>query len=79
MNPLMTERNMEKNGSKTNEYKQEIPYNNFLSSRHNILELIETEKEYVKDLALIVEVRSFELVCLSIISYFLLSGLYEYH
>ena len=30
-----------------------------LSSRHNIIELIETEKEYVKDLALIVEVRQF--------------------
>lgn len=31
----------------------------FLSfPRHNILELIETEKEYVKDLALIVEVRA---------------------
>ena len=25
--------------------------------RHNIIELIETEKEYVKDLALIVEVK----------------------
>ena len=28
-----------------------------IRSRHNIVELIETEKEYVKDLALIVEVE----------------------
>jgi len=38
----------------------------FVFLRHNIIELIETEKEYVKDLALIVEVggkKTKRLIC----------------
>lgn len=56
MNPLMIERNMEKNESKQHSIEHLHLFNSILS-RHNIIELIETEKEYVKDLALIVEVR----------------------
>jgi len=44
--------------------------------RHNIIELIETEKEYVKDLALIVEVKSKNIFDFLIFKYDLL-GLYE--
>ena len=52
----MIERNMEKNASKKKRTNRLFLLIKLLS-RHNIIELIETEKEYVKDLALIVEVR----------------------
>jgi len=49
----MIEQNMVKNEGKLKTNKLQFICFFF---RHNILELIETEKEYVKDLALIVEV-----------------------
>lgn len=58
----MIEQNMEKNEGKQGE-KRIIVYFIEFFFRHNIIELIETEKEYVKDLALIVEVKfPFELI-----------------
>ena len=58
-NRLMIERNTELNEGKVHRW---IFFGFFCMSecdllRHNIIELIETEKEYVKDLALIVEVE----------------------
>lgn len=50
-----------------------------IHSRHNIVELIETEKEYVKDLALIVEVGRRDLCAEVIFSdiLMLIIGLHE--
>ncbi len=55
MNLLMIEQNTEKNEGiiKTSDVNL---FHFVVLLRHNIIELIETEKEYVKDLALIVEV-----------------------
>jgi hypothetical protein len=56
----MIELNMEQNEGRLNYFfflYARINMLLFLFIRHNIIELIETEKEYVKDLALIVEVN----------------------
>ncbi len=54
----MIEQNMVKNEGKQKKAKILSKWYWFeLFFRHNIIELIETEKEYVKDLALIVEVE----------------------
>ena len=54
MNLLMIEQNMEKNEGSIDLVSLTCCFCSIF--RHNIIELIETEKEYVKDLALIVEV-----------------------
>ena len=57
MNRSMIEQNtLENEGKKNKLFLSDIISMMIIIRRHNILELIETEKEYVKDLALIVEV-----------------------
>ncbi len=58
MNLLMIELNMvEKEGKKEIVFFRKYKSYIIIILRHNIIELIETEKEYVKDLALVVEVK----------------------
>lgn len=63
-NQLMIERNTEQNEGRRKSICKRVFFSACLNAnellrllRHNIIELIETEKEYVKDLALIVEVE----------------------
>ena len=57
MNLLMIELNMVQKEGRRRKEKKILLLLRTKSFRHNIMELIETEKEYVKDLALIVEVK----------------------